>query len=87
VARGASRLAYHFEGAAPPEFFNRLTGPSKQYRNPIAVAQEWRRVFRPVCTTTPKPGRRRITGSRRRFARRLKGVTELGNGIVSSPSD
>jgi hypothetical protein len=41
AARGASRLAYYFEGAAPPECFEPLAGSSKQYRNPIALAQEW----------------------------------------------
>jgi hypothetical protein len=45
AARGASRLAYHFEGAVPPELFNRLAGSSKEYRNPIAVAQEWQRML------------------------------------------
>jgi hypothetical protein len=41
AARGAARLAYHFEGAAPPEFFASLAHPCRQYRNPIRLAQEW----------------------------------------------
>ena len=45
VARGAARLAYHFEGSASPEFFDPLAGSSKRYRNPIAVAQEWQRML------------------------------------------
>jgi len=45
AVRGASHLAYHFEGAAPPELFNRLAGSSGEYRNPIAVAQEWQRML------------------------------------------
>ncbi len=45
AARGASRLAYHFERAAPPECFNPLAGSSKQCRNPIALAQEWQQML------------------------------------------
>jgi hypothetical protein len=48
AARGASRLAYHFEGAAPPGCFEPPRGParsSKQHRNPIALAQEWQRAL------------------------------------------
>ncbi len=44
--RGAPRLAYHFEDTAPPEFFDPLAGSSKQYRNPIALAQEWQAMLR-----------------------------------------
>jgi hypothetical protein len=39
-----ARLAYHFEGTAPPGCFSpprALARPSRQYRNPIALAQEW----------------------------------------------
>jgi hypothetical protein len=45
VARGAARLAYHFEGSAPSEFFAPLAGSSKRYRNPLAVVQEWQRML------------------------------------------
>lgn len=48
VARGASRFAYQFEGAAPPGCFEPPTGParsSKQHRNPIVLAQEWQRAL------------------------------------------
>ena len=40
------RLAYHFEGTEPPTFFEPPTAPdqpSRRYRNPIVVAQEWQR--------------------------------------------
>jgi hypothetical protein len=40
VAPGAARLAYSFEGSAPPEFFDPLAGSAERYGNPIAVAQE-----------------------------------------------
>jgi len=48
VARGASRLAHHFEGAEPPGCFDPPSAPAdpaKQYRNPIAVAQELQRLL------------------------------------------
>jgi len=48
AGRGASRLTYHFGGAAPPEFFKPPTGParaSKQHRNPIVLAQEWQSML------------------------------------------
>ena len=45
AARGAARLAYHFEGSAPPGFVDPLAASSKRYRNPIAVAQEWQRML------------------------------------------
>jgi hypothetical protein len=48
VAQGASRLAYHFEGTAPPACFDppwAPAHPARQYRNPIAVAQEWQRML------------------------------------------
>lgn len=44
AAWGASRPAYHFEGAAPPGCFDPPSAPAhpvRQYRNPIAVAREW----------------------------------------------
>lgn len=47
AVRGASRRAYHFEGAAPPGYFDPPRAPvepARQYRNPIAVAQEWQRM-------------------------------------------
>lgn len=47
-ARGASWLAYHFEGAAPPGCFEPPTASArltKQYRNPIGVAQERQRML------------------------------------------
>ena len=40
------QLTYHFEGAAPAACFNPLGGSSKQYRNPIALAQEWQGMLR-----------------------------------------
>ena len=46
VAQGAARLTYHFEGSAPPEFFDPLAGSPKRYRNPIAVAREWQHAER-----------------------------------------
>lgn len=43
MARGAARLAYLFEGSVPPARFD-LPGapalPTRQFRNPIVVAQE-----------------------------------------------
>ncbi|MCL4466968.1 MAG: hypothetical protein M1401_04230 [Chloroflexi bacterium] len=41
-------MAYHFEGSEPPAFFDpsgALDQPSRQYRNPIVLAQEWQRVL------------------------------------------
>lgn len=48
AARGASRLAYYFEGAAPRGFFDPPRAParpSRGYRNPIVLAQEWQRML------------------------------------------
>jgi len=48
AARGASRLGYHFEGTEPPAFFvppRASDQPSRQYRNPIVVAQGWQRML------------------------------------------
>ena len=42
AARGASRLAYHFEGTEGAGFFE--PEAPKQYRNPILLAQEWQRL-------------------------------------------
>jgi hypothetical protein len=49
AARGASRLAYHFEGAAPQEPFEApeaLARAPRQYRNPIALARAWHGMLR-----------------------------------------
>ena len=46
--RGASRLAYHFEGTEAPAFFEPPRAPdqpSRQCRNPIVVAQEWQHML------------------------------------------
>jgi len=45
AARGAMRLAYHFEGTAPTRFFEPPERLSRQYRNPIALAQEWQSML------------------------------------------
>src|SRR5437667_2369224 len=46
--RGMSRLAYHFEGTAPPSFLRESaeqSWPRKEYRNPIALARAWHRAL------------------------------------------
>ncbi len=48
AARGASRLAYHFEGTEPPGCVDPPHAPAdhaRSYRNPIAVAREWLRLL------------------------------------------
>lgn len=45
AARGASRLAYHFEGTEPPGYSEPPDHVSRQYRNPIMVAQEWQSML------------------------------------------
>ena len=48
AARGAARLAYHFDGTEPPLLFEPPVAPvpsPRCYRNPVALAREWQHVL------------------------------------------
>lgn len=62
AARGASWLAYHFEGAVPPPSTPREAPqprPSTAYRNPISLAREWQEML--ARAGPPTPLRPRLT--------------------------
>ena len=78
---GAARLAYHFEGSAPPEFFDPLAGSSKQYRNPIALAQEWQRALDDGECTSRAALARKLGVTRARVTQVL-GLLDLAPDVV-----
>jgi hypothetical protein len=86
VARGASRLAYHFEGAAPPACFDlpwAPAHPARQYRNPIVVAQEWqRRLIAGECASRADLARK--LGMTRARVTQILGLLELTPEVVET---
>ena len=80
AARGASRLAYHFEGAEPP---GPPAAPARQYRNPIAVAQEWQRMLSAGECATRADLARKLGRSRARVTQVL-GLLELTPEVVEA---
>jgi hypothetical protein len=83
AARGASRLAYHLEGAAPPACFDPLVGSSKRYRNPIAVAQEWQRLLS-VGECASRADLARKLGVTRARVTQVLGLLELTPEVVEA---
>ncbi len=86
MARGASRLGYHFEGAAPPACFDAASAPAdaaRQYRNPIVVEQEWRRMLSAGDCATRADLARKLGMTRARVTQIL-GLLELTPGVVEA---
>ena len=86
AARGASRLAYHFEGPQLPDRFERpeaLTRAPRQYRNPIALAREWKSMLaRGECTSRADLACQ-LGGTRARVTQVLS-LLELAPAVVNS---
>ncbi len=84
VARGVARLAYHFEGTQPPDFFKPSTGrvrSSKQHRNPVALVQEWQRALDDGECTSWAALARKLGVTRTRVTQVL-GLLDLAPGVV-----
>lgn len=86
AARGASQLAYHFEGAAPPGCFDPPKAPADaalQYRNPIVVAQEWqRRLSAGECASRADLSRK--LGLTRARVTQILGLLDLAPDVLEA---
>lgn len=86
AARGASRLAYHFEGEEPPGFPEpprASVGRSKLYRNPIALAQEWQAMLASGECTTRAAVARKLGVTRARVTQVL-GLLKLAPQVIGA---
>jgi hypothetical protein len=83
AARGASRLAYHFEGSAPPGFDEPLSRTCRQYRNPVALAREWQGMLATgECASRAKLARR--LGVSRPRVTQVLGLLDLAPDVVDA---
>ena len=86
AAPQASRLAYYFEGAAPPRFFEPqvvAAHSSRLYRNPIALAYEWHGVLATGQHTSRADFARKLGVSRARVTQVL-GLLALAPALVQA---
>jgi hypothetical protein len=88
AARGASRLAYHFEGEAPPGFpalpesAGAPVGSSKRYRNPIALAQGWQALLASGACAN-RAALARTLGVTRARVTQILGLLELAPQVIA----
>jgi hypothetical protein len=86
AARGASRLAYHFDAIAPPRVLRPPGAPTHsatQYRNPIVVAREWQRMLR-VREYASRADLARRLGLTRARVTQVRGLLELTPEVVGA---
>ncbi|MCL4544998.1 MAG: hypothetical protein M1118_10450, partial [Chloroflexi bacterium] len=76
------RLGYHFDNAKPPRFFDPLAS-SKQYRNPIALAQEWQGMLSARECASQADLARQLGVSRARVTQVL-GLLELAPEVLEA---